>query len=79
MPTFSISGCFNTAYTMLVLVYLKLSLKDLIILSFGDENRAKMLSAFAVDFNCIVIPWSVFDSPISKEPTTKKLLNFAFN
>ena len=49
------------------------------ILSFGDENRAKMLSAFAVDFNDIVIPWSVFASPISREPTAKKLLNFAFN
>ena len=41
------------------------------ILSFGDENRAKILSAFAVDFNDIVIPWSVFASPISKNQPQK--------
>ena len=49
------------------------------ILSFGEEKRAQMLSAFAVDFKEMLIPWSVFASPISNEPTAKKLLNFALN
>ena len=49
------------------------------ILSLGEEKSAKMLSAFAVDFRETVTPCSVFAKPISIDPTTKKLLNFAFN
>ena len=48
------------------------------ILSLGEENNAKILSTFAVDFKAIVTPWSDCESAISIEPTTKKLLNFAF-
>ena len=49
------------------------------ILSLGEEKSANMLSAFAVDFRETVTPCSVLANPISIDPTTKKLLNLAFN
>jgi len=65
--------------TRLVLDYLKLFVKDFMILSLGEEKRAKTLSAFAVDFREILTPCSVFAKPTSIDPPTKKLLNLAFN